>query len=56
MECHWGIESSVRICLLGMQSATEVVKHGRLRWFGHAEHKSTTERQLAKYGGCGGDG
>ena len=26
--------------LLGIQSVAEVVRHGRLRWFGHMEHKS----------------
>ena len=26
--------------LLGVQSAAEVVRQGRLRWFGHVEHKS----------------
>ena len=25
---------------LGVQSVAEVVRHGRLRWFGHVEHKS----------------
>ena len=24
----------------GVQSMAEVVRHGRLRWFGHVEHKS----------------
>ena len=26
--------------LLGVQSMAEVVRHGRLRWFGHVERKS----------------
>ena len=26
--------------LLGVQSVADVVRHGRLRWFGHLEHKS----------------
>ena len=26
--------------LLGIQSVTEVVRRGRLRWFGHVERKS----------------
>ena len=26
--------------LLGVQSVDEVVRRGRLRWFGHVEHKS----------------
>ena len=26
--------------LLGVQSLADVLKHGRLRWFGHVEHKS----------------
>ena len=26
--------------LLGVQSMAEVVRRGRLRWFGHVEHKS----------------
>ena len=26
--------------LLGVQSVNEVVRRGRLRWFGHVEHKS----------------
>ena len=26
--------------LLGVQSVTEVVRHGRLRWFGHVERKN----------------
>ena len=30
--------SEVLYSLLGIQSVTEVVRHGRLRWFGHVEH------------------
>ena len=26
--------------LLGVESVAEVVRRGRLRWFGHVEHKS----------------
>ena len=26
--------------LLGIQSVAKVVRHGRLRWFGHVEHKN----------------
>ena len=26
--------------LLGIQSVADVVRHGRLRWFGHLEHRS----------------
>jgi hypothetical protein len=29
--------------LLGVQGVAEVVRHGRLRWFGHLEHKSVKD-------------
>ena len=32
--------SEVLYSLLGVQSMAEVVRHGRLRWFGHLERKS----------------
>ena len=32
--------SEVLYSLLGVQSMAEVVRHGRLRWFGHVERKS----------------
>ena len=34
------------ICSLqsfGVQSVTEVVRHGRFRWFGHVERKSVDD-------------
>ena len=32
------------ICsLLGVQSKADVVRHGRLRWFGHLERKSVDD-------------
>ena len=33
-------QSEVLYSLLGVQSMTEVVRLGRLRWFGHVERKS----------------
>ena len=34
-ECRWRIENAVWICsFLGVQSSADVVRHGRLRWFG----------------------
>ena len=30
-------------CLLGVQSVADVVRHGRLRWFGHLKHKSVDD-------------
>ena len=30
----------VSYSLSGIQSVTGVVRHGRLRWFGHLKHKS----------------
>ena len=33
--------------LLGVQSVDEVVSRGRLRWFGHVEHKSEDDWVLA---------
>ena len=33
-------QSEVLYSLLGVQSVTEVARHGRLRWFGHLECKS----------------
>ena len=33
--------------LLGVQSTAEVVRHGRLRWFGHVERKSGDDWVLA---------
>ena len=39
-ECRWRIESEVFYSLLSIQSVTEVVRHGILRWFGHLECKS----------------
>ena len=39
MECHLRIESEMRICsLLSIQNVVELVRCGRLRWFGHLEH------------------
>ena len=32
--------SEVLYSLLGVQSMAEVVRRGRLRWFGHVEHKN----------------
>ena len=32
--------SEILYSLLGVQSMAEVVRHGRLRWFGHVECKS----------------
>ena len=29
--------------LLGVQSVADVVRHGRLRWFGHLEHRSVDD-------------
>ena len=38
----------MRSCsLLGVQSMAEVVRHGRLRWFGHLESKSWDDWVLA---------
>ena len=33
--------------LSGVESVAEVVRHGRLRWFGHVEHKSGNDWVLA---------
>ena len=33
-------EREVWYSLLGVQSLAEVVRHGRLKWFGHVERKS----------------
>ena len=34
----------MRSCtVLGVQSVAEVVRRGRLRWFGHVEHKSGSD-------------
>ena len=32
-------QSAVFYSLLGVQCVAEVVRYGRLRWFGHVEHK-----------------
>ena len=40
-------QSDVLYSLLGIQSVTEVVRHGRLRWFGHLERKSGVDWMLA---------
>ena len=29
--------------LLGKQNVTTMVRHGRLRWFGHLEHKGVND-------------
>ena len=33
--------------LLGVQSVVDVVRHGRLRWFGHLERRSVDDWVLA---------
>ena len=43
---------SVDFSLLGVHSVDEVVRRGRLRWFGHVERKSGDDWVLA----CGGGG
>ena len=36
------------ICsLLGVQRVADVVRHGRLRWFGHLEHRKVDDWVLA---------
>ena len=44
--------------LLGVQSVADVVRRGRLRWFGHLEHKSVDDwvscRPVEVACGCGG--
>ena len=41
-------ENVVWICsLLGIQSVVDVVRRGRLRWFGHLEHRSVDDWVLA---------
>ena len=39
--------SEVLNSLLGVQSMAEVVRHGRLRWFGHVERKNGDDWVLA---------
>ena len=40
--------------LLGIRSVTNVVRHGRLRWFGHLEHKGVDDCMSAcRNGGRG---
>ena len=34
-------------CLLGVQSVADVVRHGRLRWFGHLKRKGANDWVLA---------
>ena len=36
-------QSEILYSLLVIQSVAEVVRHGRLRWFGHLERKSAQE-------------
>ena len=33
----------LNIFVLGVQSVAEVVRHGRLRWFGHVERKNAND-------------
>ena len=44
--------------LLGINRVADVVRHGRLRWFGHLERKSVDDLGvcLQKVGGGGGEG
>ena len=39
--------SEVMYSLFGVQSMVEVVRHGRLRWFGHVEIKNGDDWVLA---------
>ena len=39
--------NEVLYSLLGDQSVAEVVRHGRLRWFGHVEHNNEDDWVLA---------